>query len=218
MSFNEVSLVGMLVGGLFIFIALRIILKRNLVFHFLWSVVALGFLSIGLLVLIGGFDLIGYRRILAEEPVATLSFERIAPREYRVDIVDNEGNHELRQLRGDQWQLDVRLIRWSDSLSALGIKPMYRLDRISGRFDSIREELAHDKSAHSLNSGASYVLDVWSLARRFPQLRSMMDTQYGSATYLPMADAASFRVFVNSAGLVARPANDTARLLVTDWD
>ena len=38
-----------------------------------------------------------------------------------------------------------------------------------------------------------------------------MDTLYGGAAYMPMADGARYEVWITQSGLIARPANDVAR-------
>jgi len=215
---NGISVAVFGVGALLVVLSLVLIVRKRLLGQMCWSILALVLLAAGSLALLGGLDMIAYKKILAEEPIATLAFQRTGNRLFRVDIVDNDGQQMQLQLEGDQWQMDVRLIKWGDSLAALGASPLYRLDRISGRYADIRDELSRPKSAHSLQPENDYGLDVWLLARRFPQLRSLIDTQYGSATFLPMADGAIFRVSINGAGLVARPANDRARTVVAGWN
>ena len=61
------------------------------------------------------------------------------------------------------------------------------------------------------------LLDLWSLARNFPRLAPGVDAYYGSATYLPMADGARYRVTLSRDALIARPVNDPARKAVGNW-
>ncbi len=218
MAFNGVSVVSLLAGGLLVLVSLRLIFRRKLLIQFLWSLVAMILLLTGTAALLGGLDLIGYKKILAEEPIVTLEFQQSGVRQYQVNIIDNEGRQSLRALTGDEWQLDVRLIKWGDALAALGVSPLYRLDRLSGRYADVREEISQKKSAHGFDQTNGYGIDIWSLARRFPQLRGMIDTQYGSATFLPMADGAIYRISINGAGLVARPVNEEARTVVANWN
>jgi hypothetical protein len=45
----------------------------------------------------------------------------------------------------------------------------------------------------------------------------VVDAQYGSATYIPMADNATYYVTMSQTGLLARPANDEARTAIQGW-
>jgi len=60
-------------------------------------------------------------------------------------------------------------------------------------------------------------LDLWSMVRKFPRLTPGIDAFYGTATYLPMADGARFRVTLSRDALISRPINDQARKAVGDW-
>lgn len=216
MAFNEVSLVAIVAGGILVLLALRLILKRHMLREFLALAVALVMLTLGTLVLLAGFDLIGYSKFLEEAPVATVRFDRVGERRYRATLVDGNGEAHQAVLTGEQWQLDVRIIRWHDRIAGLGVKPQYRLDRLSGRYADSRDEVSGPRSVYDFND-SRYGIDTWQLARKVPALKALVDTQYGSGTFLPMVDGGTFRVTINSAGLVARPDNDRARQAVADW-
>ena len=81
---------------------------------------------------LGGLNLYTYHRFTEESPVATLVFESLGELSYRVTI-SPVGQPEVElQLDGDEWQLDARMIKWTDWLTFLGESPLYRLDRFSG--------------------------------------------------------------------------------------
>ena len=55
------------------------------------------------------------------------------------------------------------------------------------------------------------------LARRLPRWAGLADAAYGSATYLPMADGATYAVTLTQSGLVARPVNPAAKRATRHW-
>ena len=118
-------------------------------------------------------------------------------------------------LRGDEWQLDARVITWKPPATILGLEPVYQLERLSGRYSSVDRERSEERTVHGL--AGERALDLWSLARNFPKITPGMDAFYGTATYLPMADGARFRVTLSRDALIARPINDAARQAVGDW-
>ena len=88
----------------------------------------------------------------------------------------------------------------------LGASPLYRLDRISGRYADAAEESERERSVASLENNNPF--DLLDLKRRFPQWLPWIDADYGSAAYLPLVDGGSYRVSLSPAGgLVARPAD-----------
>lgn len=92
---------------------------------------------------------------------------------------------------------------------------MYQLERLSGRYTSIERERTSPRTVHDLVGERA--LDLWSLARNYPAFTPGIDAYYGTATYLPMADGARFRISLSRDALVARPANEAARHAVGDW-
>jgi hypothetical protein len=91
--------------------------------------------------------------------------------------------------------------------------PLYRLERLSGRYGDPKQELEARRSVHPLAQEA--FPDLWSLRRQFPQWLRFVDADFGSAAYLPLLDGARYRVSLSPrGGLVAQPADAaTQRLL-----
>jgi hypothetical protein len=150
--------------------------------------------------------LLGYRRLTTETTLATLHSRQLAPQRFALRIEYPDGSRRSTQLAGDQWQLDARVIKWEPRAVMLGAPPLYRLDRISGRYARVEDEHALERSVVSLDDDNP--LDLLDLKRRFPQWLPWVDADYGSAAYLPLVDGGEYRVSLAPAGgLVARPAN-----------
>jgi len=158
---------------------------------------------------------LGYERLTDEQLVGVIEFQRAAPDEYTARLMIDGQIDRLLPLRGDEWQLDARVVTWSPPATLLGLEPVYQLERLSGRYSSVDRELSEQRTVHGL--AVERPLDLWSIARKFPQLAPGVDAFYGTATYLPMADRARFRVTLSRDALIARPVNDPARKAVGDW-
>jgi hypothetical protein len=158
---------------------------------------------------------LGYERLTAEQLVGVIEFSRSAPREYTARLMVDGEIDRLLPLRGDEWQLDARVITWEPPATILGFEPVYQLERLSGRYSTVENERNQPRTVHGL--AEERPLDLWSLARNFPKLTPGVDAYYGTATYLPMADGARFRVTLSRDALIARPINDQAREAVGDW-
>jgi hypothetical protein len=145
-----------------------------------------------------------YQRLTAEQAAADLAFERIAPQHYRVTLIrPGSFNPEIFELYGDEWQLDARILKWKGGANIFGLDSRYRLERLSGRYSNIEQESLSARSVHALNAETAGI-DVWLLSYRFNRWLPFVDAIYGSAAYLPMRDAARFRVTVSQSGLIAR--------------
>ncbi|MDH3339536.1 MAG: hypothetical protein OER22_10235 [Gammaproteobacteria bacterium] len=158
---------------------------------------------------------LGYERLTDEQLVGVIEFSQSAPQDYTARLMIDGQIDRLMRLRGDEWQLDARVVTWSPPATILGLEPVYQLERLSGRYSSIDRERSEQRTVHGL--AEERPLDLWSLARKFPRLAPGIDAFYGTATYLPMADGARFRVTLSRDALIARPINDQAREAVGDW-
>ena len=180
-----------------------------------WMLVfaALAVLAVGL-----GLALRGYRLLMAEEPIATLAARRTAPQQFMLRIDFADGTHRSAALNGDEWQLDARVIKWTPRAVELGARPLFRVDRLSGRYHDAAQ--AAETKPSVIDLGGESMLDLWQLKREFPQWLPWIDADYGSAAYLPLVDGASYRVTLSpTGGLIARPADAASaeKLKAAGW-
>ena len=161
------------------------------------------------------FSYFGYGRLVNEQVVSQLEFSQSAPGEYVARLMIDGEIDRLFPLRGDEWQLDARVVNWKPPATLLGLDPIYQLERLSGRYSNVDDERSEQRTVHALSDDMT--LDVWKVARRFPRLMPGVDAYYGTATYLPMADGARFEVTLTRTALIARPVNDAARQSVGEW-
>ena len=177
------------------------------------SVLATAAALAGFALLLLGY--LSYQRLTAEQRVARIVFSRVADAEFSARLMVPGEQDQVFLLNGDEWQLDARLLTWTPPATILGLDPLYRLERLSGRYANIAAERELPRTVHSLMKESP--VDLWSAARRYPKLTPGIDAYYGSATYLPMADGAAFDVSISRDALIARPGNAAARDAVGGW-
>lgn len=163
-----------------------------------------------------GVALRQFERLGTDHPVATLHVTALGPQRFRVELDRGDGDPRSYELLGDQWQLDARVLRWRLPALLAGAPPLYRLERLSGRYADIVQEREATRSVHALDEGTLAALpDLFDLKRTHPRWLPFVDARYGSAAYLPLLDGARYEVSFNPrGGLVAHPANaETERML-----
>lgn len=176
--------------------------------------------SVGFLLLAGCIsaafalaDLWSYRQLLEEEPLATLSVYQLGDQAFDVTLAQPDGTEERFKISGDQWQLDARLLTWTGPFAAAGAQPLYRLDRLSGRYLSLEQERTAERSVYSLSESRWF--DLW---KSVQGAALWLDAQFGSAVYMPLANGAVFAIHLTPKGLIARPVNEVAeKALGGDW-
>lgn len=161
------------------------------------------------------FSYYSYGRLTSEKVISRIQFSQMANDEFEARLMVRGERDRFYRLRGNEWQLDARLINWKPPATILGFDPIYRLERLSGRFSDIDRERTEMRTVHALSPDR--LLDIWTVARRFPLLTPGVDAYYGSATYVPMADGARFEVSLSRDAVIARPVNDEARDALGRW-
>ena len=168
-----------------------------------------------------GLNIQTYERLIYERPVATIQLTQMGPQFYEAVLVQPASGPDRSPvtgaypLHGDEWRIEAQVLKWKPWANVLGLDTQYRLDRLSGRYSSVRDELEAERSAHDL-SGADaadrkpWDLQVWDVARRYRAYVDAVDTLYGGAAYMPMADGARYEIWITQSGLIARPANEAA--------
>jgi hypothetical protein len=162
------------------------------------------------------FSYLGYFQLVDEQLIGQIKFSESAPERYVARLMlENEERDRMFEILGDEWQMDARVVTWKPPMTLLGLDPIFQLDRLSGRYSEVDEELSKHRSVHALSEPVT--LDIWQFARKYPKLLPGVDAHYGTATYLPMAHGATFEVTMTRTGLIARPVNDAARAAVGEW-
>lgn len=210
MIFTLLALLIALVAVFVLYKAARLLWQNTWFMGFCRGLFGLALIALAGVIAATAFDLYSYKQVLQEQVIATINFDKIEDQHYFAVLSDKQGQEQRVELRGDQWQLDARIVKWKGYLASFGLKPAYRLERLSGRYYDIEQETTEKRTAHRVHAGF-YGVDLWQLLNHNPQWLPVVDAVYGSATYLPMRDGALFEISLSNTGLVARPVNQVAR-------
>lgn len=171
-------------------------------------------LSLAFLLLIS--NLYTYERMTHEQVLATVHLQQLAEQHFLVSLDFTE--HKPRQifeLKGDEWQIDARLLKWKYPMIWLGLDSHYQFERISGRYTDIASERERQRTVYNLaeHNGP----DVWPIIREYQQYIPLVDAMYGTASYLPMRDGAEYELSLTQTGLIARAKNTQAADSISNW-
>ncbi|HEB58095.1 MAG TPA: cation/multidrug efflux pump [Gammaproteobacteria bacterium] len=216
MAAELVTLVAAILGLLLTGLGLRrLVWQRRLVRGSIQSLAGLSLLGLAATATAILFNIYTYQRLTHEELIAELQFSQIGPQHYRVYVEQADGTAHSYNLRGDEWQIDARILKWQGTANLLGFNTLYRLERLGGRYRETRQEMDAPRTVYRLAEDRG--LDLWRIAHQHPGWLPGVDAIYGSAAYLPMADRARFVLHHSQSGLVARPLNEAARRAVETW-
>lgn len=210
------ALISVLLGLICLVAALSRLRRRQLLRSGLQGLLAMVLLGGAALLILLGINLHTYQRLTYEKPVAELNFSQVGPQRFQARLTGVQGQSTAGyDLYGDEWQLDARVLRWKPPATLLGLDARYRLERLSGRYRDITQEMEAPRAVYNLAPDTG--LDLWSLIGKLRRYVDWVDAYYGNAAYLPMADKARYEVSLTQSGLVARPVNEEARRAVNRW-
>ncbi len=197
------SLCLLLVGAVVGVTAVREARVRHWLGGTIRGLVALLLLALAALAATVTVGLQGYRALTFEEVAATVRTEPVAPQRFRATITLPDRRLAMYELAGDAFYVDAHVLKWHPWASLLGLRTVYELDRVAGRYNSIADERARPHTAYEL--ARSKPVDLYFIARR-RLLGPLVDAEYGSATFVAASRPATFEVRVSTTGLLARPA------------
>lgn len=204
-----------LLGLLFLLCAIASGRRRRFLGATANLVVGMVFLAAAVAAGLMGGSFLTYQRLTHEQRAADIQFQALGDRHYRATIADPRGSKRVVELRGDEWQVDARILKWHGLATVVGFDTVYRLERVGGRYRDLQAERTAERTVHALHEPDP--VDAWEVLRRFAGWLPFVDARYGSAVYLPMADGAAYRVTVTPSGLAARPLNAPAQDAAGGW-
>ena len=179
----------------------------------LWRVRIWGFTSrllLGLLLLATGTvaaaiaaGVQGYQSLTREETVARISINPIAHQRFEARFRFPDGKEQTFQLAGDEIYVDARILKWTPYANLIGLHTMWGLDRVAGRYRTVDQEKTESRTVYPM--GPPQMVDLFSLRNRFTALAPLFDAEYGSASFVPAAEAVELDLLVSTTGLLLRP-------------
>lgn len=173
------------------------------------ALLCLVFFALALLLGGTGYALRGYRLLSEETPVVDIDAHILSPQRWALTLTWPDGSTRQEQVSGDDWRLEAVVLKWKLPALLSGVPPLYRLDRLSGRYDDAAQEMSAPRTVISFDH-ADNGLDLLDLHKQYAQWLPEVDVLYGSGAFLPLVDQGHYTVSLMRTGaLVARPDEAT---------
>jgi len=149
-------------------------------------------------------SLSAYSPYAVDKNIATITFEKEnIPQTYTAFLDWDDGLSQRYTIKGEQWELSARIIKWNGFASNnLKLTPVYQFERFEGRYEDVDQEQYGEKTVYDLSRFNT--INLWNLIKQNKDKLPFVDTEYGSATYLPIDTTKTYDVFLSSTGLYAR--------------
>jgi hypothetical protein len=144
----------------------------------------------------------GYRALTKEEVACEVRVEPTGPQTFRARFIFPDGQQAVHNLAGDQLYVDAHILKWKPWANVLGLHTAYELDRVAGRYASLEDERNKPHTVASIAESKRF--DLVALRKRYAHLGFLLDTEYGSATFVGAEAPAVLEVRVSTTGLLIR--------------
>ena len=148
----------------------------------------------------------GYRAFTREEVVAVVDTRPTGAQSFNATFRFPDGSEQTFSLAGDEFYVDAHILKWKPLANVLGLHTAYELDRVAGRYLSLRDE--QDKPRTIFSLGEDEPVIPFDVLRDFPLFGPLVDAEYGSATFMLADERARFEVLVSTSGLLVRSVED----------
>lgn len=206
---------GFILAAVLLLQALRLLLQTGWFLAWLKGTLGFSLLALAVFMVFVSWQMSQFGVLNTEKNLANISFVQLSDQSFRAVLTENDGHSQTYIIKGDMWQLDARLIRWSSWLANLGMLPNFQLDRLSGRYLSLEDEQRKPRSVFKL--GAQQPLSLWLFMNKYNRYLPWLKAQYGNGTYMPMVDGALYSISLNHLGLTTKPLNERAKQVVSNW-
>lgn len=146
--------------------------------------------------------MMGYRAFTREDVVAHIMVKPAGKQRFLATFRFADGREATYDLAGDAIYVDAHILKWHPYANMIGLHTAYEIDRVAGRYHSIKDERDAMRTVHSL--GRDKPVDLYSLRRRFSFLSPLFDAEYGSATFIPVTRPAELELRISTSGLLMR--------------
>jgi len=147
----------------------------------------------------------GYRALTREDLAARLTVRPVGPQRFAATVRFPDGRQAAFDLAGDEIYVDAHILKWKPLANVLGLHTAYELDRVAGRYRAIEQERSAVRSVYSL--GQAKPVDLFWLRQRYAFLSTLLDAEYGSATFASVTQPAELELRVSTSGLLMRDAS-----------
>jgi hypothetical protein len=191
-----------LLSLLFFIETFRVIRKKRLISSTIRLLCAL--LSLSLAALFGTITIAtqGYRALTHEEIAAVVTTEPLGAKWFMAYFKFPDGKEASYRLVGDALYVDAHILKWKPIVNILGLHTTYELDRVTGRYADIKDELSGIRTVFLISQDKA--VNMFNLRQRYWALSPLLDAEYGSAAFINLEKPAKFEIRVSTTGLLIR--------------
>lgn len=104
------------------------------------------------------------------------------------------------RINGQQFIIDGHIVKWNDFFSSVGMKPLYQITRVSGRWVKVEDEMNRERSVYELSEESAF----WLFMMRHGEIIPGVEAVYGSATFTYPDEKDTLSLLITHSGFILK--------------
>jgi len=206
--FGLLALICVLIGWM-------LLRRKSWLFQWLKGTTGLFSILIAIFLGIAGYELSRFQLIPDDELPSLLkaSISEKSKHSFIVSLTSLDPTHKEYLLKGDLWEVVVRVWVWSPVLDVLQLPDLYKVENVSSRYLSIEQEIKEGATIEILYKPS---LNIWPILEFFSTF-GMYQTESIESVFLPAADGSLFSINLVDGQLALEAVNAPAKAVLKNW-
>jgi hypothetical protein len=176
--------------------------KRVLVciIHFLIVIV---FALISSIFMLFYISLKGYENFTYNKPIFSIECPIKSDEYFELKFVplqDEDGAVKYYRVKGQQFVIEGHIIKWENFFVTLGMKPLYRVTRLTGRYISVDDEKGKERSIYEIAEETM----MWRWLMRYGEKIPGIDAVYGTSSFKDAMEYKKYTVYITHNAFVIK--------------
>jgi hypothetical protein len=198
-----------IISGLIAFLLFILFIKRIkrrkkraliCIIHFLVVVIFALISSIFMLLYVG---LKGYENFTYNKPVFFIECPIKSDDYFELKFIplkDEEGTVKYYRVKGQQFVVEGHIVKWENFFVTLGMKPLYKITRLTGRYISVNDEKGKERSVYEIAEESR----IWRWLMCYGEKIPGIDAVYGSSSFKDAVEYKKYTVSVTHNAFVIK--------------
>jgi len=195
---------GLIALLLFVLLIKRLRNRRKKVLvclvHFLFVIIFVLISTIFMLLYTG---LQGYKHFTYNKPIFTVECSLKQEDSFVLEFVDldkEDSPANFYRVKGQQFVIEGHIIKWENFFVTVGMKPLYQVTRLTGRYVSINDEKEKERSVYELAEETK----VWRWLMKYGEKIPGIDAVQGVSSFKDAVENKKFTVYITHNSFVIK--------------
>ncbi len=170
------------------------------IIHFLMVII---FALISCIFLLFYVSLKGYKNFAYNKPIFSIECSMKEEDSFVLELVPLDGDEreaKFYNVKGQQFVIEGHIIKWESFFVAVGMKPLYQVTRLTGRYISIEDEREKERSVYALGEETKF----WRLLMKYGQKIPGIDAVNGISSFKDAEENKIFTVYIIHSAFVIK--------------